>query len=260
MTEQQGHRSNSMNEQRDSDNDDQEDEEEFIFTTVIPLLDEDPVEETIDLNLLLPHDLERLRRTDPFMFHSIMSDMSGYNTVCTVGVMESDSPADIAAGGAISRADNMATSGSNTSLRLSRSRSLPQLRVRNASNMDRRLSFVGGSLGTVTGGTTARSRSRSLSPMTNNTRSSGNTNSSIDASMGLRRSHSLSQMRSTAPFVSRVVRRRRRFSTEIYAPDISHELQGEVGRLDLGGGGGSDLFDDFLSNVFAATDDSDAGS
>jgi hypothetical protein len=54
-----------MNEQWDSDDDDQEDEEEFIFTMVMPLLDEDPIEETIDLNLLLPQDLERLRRTDP---------------------------------------------------------------------------------------------------------------------------------------------------------------------------------------------------
>ena len=124
-----------------------------------------PIEETVDLSHLLPQDIVRLRRTDPFLYHSIQNELRT-NNVCT---FESESNADAAAGRGFT---DLYPERQFLAHLTSRSRSLP-------------------SMSTVSQDHAAqparRSRCRSLPGR-------------------LRGNH--------------LVRRRRRFSTEVHSPDL----------------------------------------
>ena len=76
--------------------------DDVVAITVLRLSD-NPEEESIDTTQLAPGEVERLRRTDPFMYHSIVNETTG-RRVCSFRSTEADGPsaADAAAGGVTS--------------------------------------------------------------------------------------------------------------------------------------------------------------
>ncbi|KAL7478925.1 hypothetical protein ACHAW6_004680 [Cyclotella cf. meneghiniana] len=71
-----------------------------VVSITVLRLSEDPEEESIDTTQLTPGEIERLRRTDPFMYHSIVNETTG-RRVCSFRGAEAEGPgaADAAAGG-----------------------------------------------------------------------------------------------------------------------------------------------------------------
>lgn len=222
----------------------EEDQAEFIDVVAFPLLE--PEEQTITLAELQPQDIDRIRRTDPFLYHSIKNELTG-NNVCTFdrrggdggaavgvadefagprGIVAANLDVDNMLSGNILRRSysrNQRTADVTFQSKLG-SRSAPQLNRMNVGNTERNNGAVGGR------------------PSTNVTQRS--------APHGLRRSNSLPQINDNVRIANRVVTRRRRFSTEIALPDFESIPDYEVNRTnDTGDRRSVSLMDELLSSI-----------
>lgn len=239
----------------------EEGDEGSMEAVVVPLLE--PEEETIALAGLIPQDIMRIRSTDPFLYHSIVNEITG-NNVCNFERIRDNG--DAAAGGA----DEFAFLG------LSRSRGLTELRIVSASNVDRRLcniiestrpnstqNIADDSLSAP--GRLTEWRDRDDNKETNDGVEVGQPPNTIviqrnarGAVRGLRRSRSLPQLSNIRVRVAgRTVTRRRRFSTEVCTPDLSNFMPPDViaGNNHAEDGGGDSLLDELLANIPTNFDD-----
>ena len=237
-----------MAEQEDVNRDEEEESIE-AEAVVIPL--REPEEEIIALAGLIPQDIRRIRRTDPFLYHSIVNEITG-NNVCNFERFRDDG--DAAAGGTDVRAF----------LGLSRPLSLPDLSIVSASNVDRRLGNViegarfNNNQNNTGGSLSAPARlgdGRDYNTQTNHgVQMSQPPNiiaiqSSAGSARRLRRSRSLPLL-SNIRVADRTVTRRRRFSTELYSPDLLDFMPPDViaGANHAGDDVGDRILHDLLLN------------